>query len=250
MKQYLKQQFKIHCLPVNNALQNYIFLIEDTYSRNVVIIDPTEAPLVVVYCQQHRLNPQQIWITHHHHDHVGGIQQILQHYVDLDVYAPHDEVHKIGHVTIALKHEQHFKFHDLTIKVIATTGHTLGHICYFIEGLDALFCGDTLFVMGCGRVFEGTYEQMYYSLQRLAALPIQTQVYCTHEYTQSNAAFALHVEPDNLAIQQRAKEIDQLRAAGQMTIPSTIKEELATNPFLRATSVEHFAQLRQLKDNF
>jgi hydroxyacylglutathione hydrolase len=168
----------------------------------------------------------------------------------IPVYGPREELSKVPFITHPLQHENHLSFHDLNIEIIAVPGHTLGHIVYFIDALDVLFCGDTLFAMGCGRVFEGTYEQMYHSLNRLAALPARTKVYCTHEYTLANAKFALHVEPDNLAIQQRFEQVEALRMLGQSTLPSSIELELQTNPFLRVDSVEEFRHIRQLKDNF
>ena len=136
------------------------------------------------------------------------------------------------------------------MEIIATPGHTLGHIVYFIEEIESLFCGDVLFAMGCGRVFEGTVEQMYRSLNRLAALPIETKVYCAHEYTLSNAQFAITIEPNNVALQQRLQQVKELSAANQCTLPSNIELELETNPFLRAESVEEFARIRLLKDHF
>ena len=166
------------------------------------------------------------------------------------MYGPRDELSKIPGITHPLQHNDHLKFNDLKVEIIATPGHTLGHIVYFIEELEAVFCGDTLFAMGCGRLFEGTAEQMYHSLSRLAALPTQTKVYCTHEYTLSNAEFALTVEPHNHALSERAEEVRELRKQGSITLPSTIELELATNPFLRAESAEDFAHLRALKDNF
>lgn len=240
----------IHLVDVQNSLQNYIFIVEDTRTKDAVIIDPTESQIVLNYCYQHQLKPKQIWITHHHHDHTGGIAEMIAQFPNLPVYAPQLERDKITGVTHGLQHDDQFHFNDWAVDVIETAGHTLGHICYFIDALDVLFCGDTLFVMGCGRVFEGTYQQMYHSLNRLSALPPRTKVYCTHEYTQSNVKFALYVEPDNVALQQRALQIDELRKKGLPTVPSTIAEELETNPFLRAMSVEQFQQLRMLKDNF
>lgn len=246
----MKQHFKVHHLDVQNQLQNYIYILEDTQTQDAVVIDPTEADLVIAYCSQHQLNIQQIWITHHHHDHVGGVPALVEKFPNIQVYAPALEQDKIPCVSHAVAHEDNFKFKQLEVNAILTAGHTLGHMCYFIDALDILFSGDTLFVMGCGRVFEGTFAQMYHSLNRLAALPPRTAVYCTHEYTQSNAKFALFVEPDNIAIQQRAKDIDELRAKGQPTIPSTIMQELETNPFLRVLSEQEFERLRKMKDEF
>ncbi|WP_104472991.1 hydroxyacylglutathione hydrolase [Acinetobacter indicus] len=241
--------YKVHLLDIQNQLQNYIWLLEHTISRDVIVVDPTEAEPVEQYCREHGLNLSQIWLTHWHKDHIGGVPELLQSR-NIPVYGPREELSKIPFITHPLQHEAHFKFHDLQVDVLAIPGHTLGHIVYFMDAIDTLFCGDTLFAMGCGRVFEGTFEQMYHSLNRLAALPARTQVYCTHEYTLSNAKFALHVEPDNLALQQRYQQVEDLRLLNQPTLPSTIELELQTNPFLRVDSVEEFQKLREMKDNF
>ncbi|WP_374855521.1 hydroxyacylglutathione hydrolase [Acinetobacter indicus] len=241
--------YKVHLLDIQNQLQNYIWLLEHTTSRDVIVVDPTEAEPVEQYCREHGLNLSQIWLTHWHKDHIGGVPELLQSR-NIPVYGPREELSKIPFITHPLQHEAHFKFHDLQVDVLAVPGHTLGHIVYFIDAIDTLFCGDTLFAMGCGRVFEGTFEQMYHSLNRLAALPARTQVYCTHEYTLSNAKFALHVEPDNLTLQQRYQQVEDLRLLNQPTLPSTIELELQTNPFLRVDSVEEFQKLREMKDNF
>lgn len=243
------RNYKVHLLDIQNQLQNYIWLLEHTISRDVIVVDPTEAEPVEQYCREHGLNLSQIWLTHWHKDHIGGVPELLQSR-NIPVYGPREELSKIPFITHPLQHEAHFKFHDLQVDVLAVPGHTLGHIVYFMDAIDTLFCGDTLFAMGCGRVFEGTFEQMYHSLNRLAALPARTQVYCTHEYTLSNAKFALHVEPDNLALQQRYQQVEDLRLLNQPTLPSTIELELQTNPFLRVDSVEEFQKLREMKDNF
>ena len=242
-------QFKIHVIDVKNQLQNYIWLLEETSSHDVIVVDPTESALVEQYCADHHLNLKQIWLTHWHKDHIGGVPELIADQ-NIPVYGPRAELSHIPFITHPLQHDDHFEFHGLNIDIIAVPGHTLGHIVYFIDALDMVFCGDTLFAMGCGRMFEGTAEQFYHSLNRLAALPPRTQVYCTHEYTLSNAQFALHIEPENRAIQQRAEEVKQLRERGEITLPSTIELELETNPFLRVESSEEFARIRALKDNF
>ncbi|WP_313035406.1 hydroxyacylglutathione hydrolase [Acinetobacter sp.] len=241
--------FQIHMIDVKNQLQNYIWLLEHIPTKEVVAIDPTEADLVETFCTEKGLKLSQIWLTHWHKDHTGGVPELLQNR-HIPVYGPREELSKVPFISHPLQHDAQISFHGLNIEIIAVPGHTLGHIVYFIDALDVLFCGDTLFAMGCGRIFEGTYEQMYHSLNRLAALPARTKVYCTHEYTLANAKFALHVEPDNLAIQQRFEQVETQRMVGQCTLPSSIQLELETNPFLRADSVEEFQRLRQLKDQF
>lgn len=244
-----QNKFKVHILDVKNALQNYIFVLEEIATKQAVIIDPTEADLALNYCREHQLNIQQIWITHHHHDHIAGVEQILAQ-CNVPVYAPQAEVDKIPFATHYLQDKQQFLFQQWNVEVISTPGHTAGHICYFIDALDIIFCGDTLFVMGCARINECTHQQMYHSLNRLAALPPRTVVYCAHEYTLSNAKFALSVEEDNISIQQRAKEVELLRNNQQPTVPTTIAQELETNPFLRVLSLQQFTELRLMKDNF
>lgn len=241
--------YKIHAIDVKNSLKNYIWLLEDTSTKEVVVVDPTEASLVTQFCEQQQLQIKQIWLTHWHRDHTEGVQGLLADQ-NISVYGPREELSKISFVSNPLQNDDHFYFNDLKVEIIATPGHTLGHIVYFIEEIDTLFSGDTLFAMGCGRLFEGTAEQMYHSLNRLAALPIQTKVYCTHEYTLANAEFALTVEPHNVALQDRYKEVKALRETEKMTLPSNIELELATNPFLRTESVEEFARIRGLKDQF
>lgn len=241
--------FKVHVIDVKNQLQNYIWLLEDTRTKEVAVVDPTEGNLVIDYCQQHGLSITQIWLTHWHKDHIGGVPELISEH-RIPVYGPREELSKIPFLSEPLQNNDSILFNDLKIEIIAVPGHTLGHIVYFIDQLDLVFCGDTLFAMGCGRLFEGTAEQMYQSLNRLAALPPRTQVYCTHEYTLSNAQFALHVEPDNLAIQSRAEEVRLKRERGEITLPSTIELELETNPFLRVNSAIDFKKIRDLKDSF
>lgn len=241
--------YKVHVIDVKNALQNYIWLIEHTPSQSVITIDPTQADLVEDFCQSHQLELSQIWLTHWHKDHIGGVPDLIA-TRQIPVYGPRDELSKIPFLSYPLDHEDQFQFEGLKVDIIAVPGHTLGHIVYLVDALESVFCGDTLFAMGCGRIFEGTAEQMYHSLNRLAALPIHTKVYCTHEYTLSNAKFALQIEPDNHALQARASEVETQREHGEITLPSTIQLELATNPFLRVESVEEFARIRLLKDQF
>lgn len=241
--------YQVHVIDVKNALQNYIWIIQDTDTNEIAVVDPTEADLVQNFCNEHQLIIKQIWLTHWHKDHIGGVPELIANQ-NIEVFGPREELSKIPFISNPLHHQEKFKFNSLDIDVISVPGHTLGHITFFADEIDSLFCGDTLFAMGCGRLFEGTAEQMYQSLNRLSALPPRTKVYCTHEYTLSNAQFALHVEPDNKALQQRFEQVKSLRENHQITLPSTIELELETNPFLRVNSAEEFRKIRELKDNF
>lgn len=241
--------FKVHVIDVKNALQNYIWVLEDTRTQEIVVIDPTEAQLVVEYCHAQQKKLKQIWLTHWHKDHIGGVPELIAQ-ANIPVYGPRDELSKIPFISHPLQNNESFDFNGLKVDILSVPGHTLGHIVYYIDDLDTLFSGDTLFAMGCGRLFEGTAEQMYHSLNRLAALPPQTQVYCTHEYTQSNGMFALTIEPNNLALQTRMQLVNELRLAGKITLPSSIEIELETNPFLRVENADEFKRIRLLKDQF
>ena len=210
---------------------NYIWLLQDPDTRRCAVVDPGDAAPVQAWLAA---NPgwtlSDILITHHHHDHVGGVEQ-LKKATDAKVYGPASET--IPARDVALKDNDRISVLGCDFEVIEVPGHTLGHIAYYHHGL--LFCGDTLFAGGCGRIFEGTPAQMHDSLQRLAALPDNTLIYCTHEYTLSNLRFAQAVEPHNPAIAERLTSVTALRAAGHISLPSTLALEHATNPFLRVS---------------
>ncbi|KAF6690829.1 hydroxyacylglutathione hydrolase [Pseudomonas sp. EKM23D] len=226
---------------------NYIWLLQDPGTQRCAVVDPGDAAPVLDWLQQHPgWSLTDILITHHHHDHVGGVER-LKSATDATVYGPADE--NIPARDVALRDNDRVSVLGWDFDVYTVPGHTLGHIAYYHEGV--LFCGDTLFAAGCGRLFEGTPEQMHASLQRLAALPDDTQVYCTHEYTQSNLKFAAAVEPDNTDIAERVEHVRQLRSRDEMTLPSNLALEKRTNPFLRTaeTSVKQKADERSGRDN-
>ncbi|WP_040268053.1 hydroxyacylglutathione hydrolase [Pseudomonas rhodesiae] len=226
---------------------NYIWLLQDPGTQRCAVVDPGDAAPVLAWLQQHPgWSLTDILITHHHHDHVGGVER-LKSATEATVYGPADE--NIPARDVALRDNDRVSMLGWDFDVYAVPGHTLGHIAYYHEGV--LFCGDTLFAAGCGRLFEGTPEQMHTSLQRLAALPDDTQVYCTHEYTQSNLKFAAAVEPDNTDIAERVEHVRQLRSRDEMTLPSNLALEKRTNPFLRTaeTSVKQKADERSGRDN-
>ncbi|MDF4206321.1 hydroxyacylglutathione hydrolase [Pseudomonas protegens] len=226
---------------------NYIWLLQDHRSQRCAVVDPGDAAPVLAWLEQH---PgwvlSDILITHHHHDHVGGVERLKQHSA-ATVHGPARE--KIPARDIGLEDNQRVSILGWEFEVFAVPGHTLGHIAYYHHGL--LFCGDTLFAAGCGRLFEGTPEQMHQSLSRLAALPDDTLIYCTHEYTLSNLRFAQAVEPANPDIAERLAKVTQMREQGRMTLPSTLALEKLTNPFLRTgeTSVKQKADERNGQDN-
>jgi len=255
---------KIDALPA--FTDNYIWLLQDTKQRRCAVVDPGDAgPVEAWLASKSEWQLTDILITHHHFDHVGGIER-LKAATGARVLGPANE--SIPGRDLGLSDGDHVDVLGLSFSVMAVPGHTLGHIAYLQADQHWLFCGDTLFAGGCGRLFEGTAEQMHSSLSRLAALPEQTQVYCTHEYTLSNLRFASAVEPENSAISQRLQQVTQWRENAQISLPSSIGLERATNPFLRSTqpavrdriaereghgdqnSVRVFAALRAWKDTF
>lgn len=256
-----KRMLTIITLPV--LTDNYIYLIHDPVSMETAAVDPALAQPVLTALEQNGWHLNTILNTHHHHDHVGGNLELKQK-TGCKVIAATADRERIPGIDLTVKEHDMINIGNHAAKIIATPGHTSGHIVYHFADDGLLFCGDTLFVMGCGRLFEGSAEQMWHSLQKIKSLPPETRIYCTHEYTQNNGRFALTVEPDNLKLQEKMIRVNQLRANGQITVPSTLAEELATNPFLREdspalrqaismdgkTPVEVFARVRQMKDRF
>lgn len=244
---------------------NYIWLLRATDSSNAIVVDPGDAGTALDAITDHGLEPRAVLITHHHGDHVGGLPEVTERW-QVPVYGPATE--SIAGITDAVSGGDRVAIDALGTEflVIDTPGHTAGHISF--HGGGWLFCGDALFAGGCGRVFEGTHAQMHESLQRLAALPDATRGCCGHEYTLANLAFALAVEPDNDALREREARARALRDAGEPTVPFTLAEERATNPFLRChvpavhaaaeretgrrleTDAEVFAVLREWKNRF
>ena len=212
---------------------NYIWLLRK--GASAVVVDPGDARPVLDLLEREGLTLTSILITHHHADHQGGVARLLENYA-APVFGPATE--SITAITQPLFGGEMIRLEalDLEFQVLAVPGHTLGHLAYF--GSGCLFCGDTLFTGGCGRLFEGTPAQMHDSLTRLAALPEQTAVFCAHEYTEANLRFALAVEPHNRRLRERVDEVAVARAKGWATVPSTLALEKATNPFLRCTEAE------------
>ncbi|AEI37389.1 MAG: hydroxyacylglutathione hydrolase [Zymomonas mobilis subsp. pomaceae] len=228
---------------------NYIWILHDKVSNKTVVVDPGEAAPVFAALKKHGWTVDQIWNTHWHKDHTGGNEDIKAE-TGCDVIGPAHEKHPIPGMNRPVDEGDEVAIGSLQARVMAVPAHTVGHVAYYLPDHKMLFCGDTLFAMGCGRLFEGTADQMWQALQRFSKLPPDTKVYCGHEYTQDNGHFALTVDPDNLALQERVKEVDKLRADKKITLPSTIALEWATNPFMRTKNPEELAKLREAKDNF
>ena len=236
----------VHIVPILN--DNYCYILEAD-NGDVAVIDPGESEQVLNFLFSRNLTPTHILLTHHHGDHIGGKDEIQKKY-HCDIYAPAAEAQKIGSIDVKLDETSNLKFGKEQVNIIETPGHTLGQINFHFPESKLLFSGDTLFVMGCGRVFEGTMEQMHTSLQKLAILPDETKVYCGHEYTLANAEFLMHVAPDNDAVSERYAHIKDTRSHNMPSVPSTIAEEKQTNLFLNAKTAEEFSDLRRKKDSF
>ena len=233
---------------------NYVWLVHEDASGEILVIDPAVAEPVLAEADARGWRIGQIWNTHWHPDHTGGNQAIKAAAAKdggvCTITGPAAEAARIPTLDRQVREGDIVSLGRLQAKVIEVPAHTAGHIAYHLPDEAVIFVGDTLFAMGCGRLFEGTAEQMHSNLQRLASLPPETQVYCAHEYTLSNARFAATVEPGNEALARRVREVEAARAAGEATVPTTIGLELATNPFMRATSADELAERRLAKDNF
>ncbi|MDX3772789.1 hydroxyacylglutathione hydrolase [Chromatiaceae bacterium AAb-1] len=252
--------------PIPAFEDNYIWYLCQPGHNFCVVIDPGDAKVVRSYLQQHHKTLVAILITHHHHDHTGGIAELLQQWPDARVIGPAAEQQNIPQLTETVTDNDQISLPqlNLTFSILAVPGHTAGHIAYYTPDTVGghLFCGDTLFSAGCGRLFEGTAAQMFNSLSRLAALPDQTQVYCAHEYTLSNIKFARFIEPDNTHLVEYQLFCQRLRQSNLPTLPVLLEKEKQINPFLRCnnkelqhkwqknTAQELFSWLRATKDQF
>ncbi len=227
---------------------NYAWLVHDPVSGETVAVDPGEAAPVQDAAAARNWTIGQVWTTHWHPDHTGGNAALQA--AGVRIVGPAAEAEKIPTLDGMVGEGDVVRIGTEVARVMHVPGHTAGHIAFYLEDAGAIFTGDTLFAMGCGRLFEGTPADMFTNMQRYAALPDATMVYCGHEYTQSNGRFAMTIEPGNAALASRMETVDAARAAGDATIPTTIGLERATNPFLRAVDAEELGKLRELKDNF
>jgi hydroxyacylglutathione hydrolase len=241
---------------------NYVYLLHDGATGATAAVDPSLAPPVFSALGETGWKLTHILNTHHHNDHTGGNLELKQ-ATGCTIVGPRADRDRIAGIDVAVGEGDTYALGTAVARVFDVPGHTRGHIAYWFAESHALFSGDTMFLMGCGRLFEGTPEQMWHSLSKFKSLPPETLVYCGHEYSQANARFALTVEPGNAALIARAARIDDLRAQGRSTVPGSLAEEFATNPFLRADlpalqrdagvpgdAIATFAAIRRRKDNF
>lgn len=228
---------------------NYLWLLQDQATGTVAVCDPGEAGPAIAAVERLGGRLDLILLTHHHGDHIAGVEALQARFGGRIVGAAAD-AHRLPKLDQAVREGDRVALGESQAVVIETPGHTVGHIAFHLPEGQAVLCGDTLFSLGCGRLLEGTAAQMFQSLAKLAALPAETLVCCGHDYTLSNARFALTVEPDNAALRARAEEAKAQAAAGRFTVPTRMAEELAANPFLRAADVARLAAIRSAKDNF
>ena len=227
---------------------NYSYLIIDE-NNNACVIDPSEAKPVIDLVERKKINLKYILNTHHHYDHIGGNEELKKKYNSI-VVGYKDDAERIPGINVLVENNQVWKSDNFEAKIIHIPGHTTGHISFHFFNEKLIFTGDTLFSLGCGKIFEGTYQEMFESLNKIKSLPADTKIYCGHEYTLQNSKFCIKHDPKNTNLQNKILEIAKKHEKAQPTIPSTLKDEIECNIFLRAKNVESFSKLRDLKDNF
>ena len=228
---------------------NYSYLIIDEDKLEACVVDPSEAKPIINYLSDKNINLKYILNTHHHYDHIGGNTELKKKFGTV-VLGFNGDAKRIPEIDILLKDNEIWNIGNFKAKIIHIPGHTTGHICFYFFEENLLFTGDTLFSLGCGRIFEGTYEQMYNSLNKLKSLPKETKIYCGHEYTLNNSKFCLEHDSENSSLLKKIEFIKKQRNNNLPTIPSTLQDEIDCNIFLRANDLKSFSKLRDLKDNF
>ena len=228
---------------------NYAYIVIDETSGLSIVVDPSESKPIIDYIEKNSLNLKFILNTHHHFDHVGGNKELKKKY-NLKVIGFEGDKNRIPEIDIALSDKEIWRSKNFETKIYHIPGHTSGHVCYHFFKQNILFTGDTLFSLGCGRIFEGTYEEMFSSLQLIKGFPLDTKIYCGHEYTLSNSNFCIIYDKENSALKDKIRLIKKKLDNNLPTMPTTIKEELECNIFLRSKDVKSFSKLRDLKDKF
>ncbi len=228
---------------------NYSYLIIDESNKTASVVDPSEAKPIINFIEKENINLKYILNTHHHYDHIGGNKDLKKKYNSV-VIGYKDDASRIPGIDILLNNNQIWKADNFEAKIMHIPGHTTGHISFHFFKEKLIFTGDTLFSLGCGKIFEGTYQDMFDSLNQIKKLPQDTKIYCGHEYTLQNSKFCIKHDPENLNLKNKIVEIKKKLENNIPTIPSTIKDENECNIFLRVKDVESFAKLRDLKDNF
>ena len=228
---------------------NYSYLVIDQKNNTACVIDPSEADPIIKYLDNNKIKLKFILNTHHHYDHVGGNQKLKEKY-GASIIGYKGDKEKIPGIDTLVDDQEIWMHESFEAKVIHVPGHTLGHICFYFYKEESIFTGDTLFSLGCGRIFEGTYSQMFHSLKKLKKLPKNTKIFCGHEYTKLNSKFCMTNDKNNENLKAKINDMELKLKSGLPTIPSTIKDELECNIFLRSNNIESFSKLRDLKDNF
>jgi len=249
--------------PIPCLTDNYAYVINDENSKVVGVVDPSEAQPIIKFLKKQNLKLNYILNTHHHFDHIGGNLELKKIY-DSKIVGFNGDKHRIPGIDITLNDNEKWTFGNSVVKILHIPGHTLGHICFFFEKEKIAFTGDTLFSLGCGRIFEGSHKQMLESLNKIKELPEDTKIYCGHEYTYKNAEFCIKYDKDNINLEKRFQIIKKLRSNNLPTIPTSLKDELASNIFLRCDQndlkiklgmknqedFKVFKKVRDLKDSF
>ena len=249
--------------PIPCLTDNYAYIINDNKSKIVGVVDPSEAAPVIEFLKKQNLKLNYILNTHHHFDHIGGNVELKKKY-NAKVVGFDGDKHRIPGIDITIKDDEKWTFGNLLVKILHIPGHTLGHICFFFESEKIAFTGDTLFSLGCGRIFEGDHRQMLTSLNKIKKLPKETKIYCGHEYSYKNAEFCMKHDGDNVHLRKKFKQVKKLRSINMPTLPTTLGEELKSNIFLRCDQnnlkiklnmknqedLKVFKKVRDLKDSF
>ena len=249
--------------PIQCLTDNYAYIINDNDSKLIGVVDPSESTPIISFLKKKNLKLNYILNTHHHFDHIGGNLELKKIY-NAKVVGFHKDKHRIPGLDISLKDNEKWKFGNKQITILHIPGHTLGHICFFFEKDKIAFTGDTLFSLGCGRIFEGTHDQMLTSLNKIKKLPKDTMIYCGHEYTQKNAEFCMKYDAENEDLKKKLEKIKKLRSENAPTVPTSLNDELKSNIFLRCDKntlknklhmenqedLKVFRKIRDLKDNF